>query len=312
MNYKWEDSIQLETLKNQKVLVAGGTGFIGKRFIEYLEKNEIETYVISRRKLEDKKYITYLNADLNDKEVLNLLGKKYKFDKLVYLAANIPLANAKKETYQDAVDSTLIPFVNFCTAFVHENCKLIYASSVDVLGNCNVNNYTEEVKPNVATPYGLAKYCGEFYATAICSKIGAKCLMYRFSQVYGPKEPVVRVIPILVNAIVNEKPFEIWTDGHEKRRFLYVDDAVQSLALGLTKDIVGVYNIAGEEIITMIDLVTKIENVFEKKLDYKILSKVVGNDNVPDIIKAKTELGYLPEVDMNFGIEMVKDGVLNE
>lgn len=308
MNYKWELKVDLKSCAGKKVLVAGGTGFIGRHFVSFLERNQIDTYVLTRQYRENTKYITYLNIDLHDKDRLNDVGEKIKFDKLIYLAANIPLANAKKETYQDAVDSTLIPFVNFCTAFVKEGSKLIYASSVDVLGNYSEEQYSEEAQPGVATPYGLAKYCGEFYAKDICAKTGAECLMYRFAQVYGPKEPIVRIIPILKNAILTNTKFEIWTDGTEKRRFLYVDDAVQSLVLGMTSDATGIYNIAGEEVITMVELVQLMESVFKKKLNYKILHKVPGVDNVPGIQKAKHDLLFQPEVSMQQGMEKVKEG----
>lgn len=308
MNYKWQSVVEIQRLVGKKVLIAGGTGFIGKRLVHYLEKNEIETYVITRQKLTDKKYVTYLNIDLHDKDKLEKISEELKFDVLVYLAANIPTADAKKETYQDSLDSTLIPFVNFCTAFVNENSRLIYASSVDVLGNCAKEEYTENMLPSVATPYGLAKYCGEFYAKNMCAKAGAKCLIYRFAQVYGPNEPIVRIIPILKNALLLHDKFEIWTSGTEKRRFLYVDDAVQALALGITGEFEGIYNIAGEEVITMLELVQLMESVFEEKLDYDVLNKVRGIDNIPSINKAKSELGFMPEVSMKRGLVNVKGG----
>ena len=306
MNYEWENKFEWDSLKSKRILIAGGTGFIGKRLVCFLEKHKIGAYVITRQKLADTEYVKYLNADLSDIEQLTRLGENVFFDILIYMAANIPLSGEKKESYFDASQSTLMPFINFCTAYVKNRCKLIYISSVDVLGAYEEFEFNEEALPNIATPYGLAKYCGEFYAKNICTKENADCLILRFAQVYGPDEPIVRIIPIIRNAILNGKRFELWTDGNEKRRFLYVDDAVQAIICGINSSERGIFNIAGSEVISMAELVALMEKSFETELNYSILNKIHGTDNVPSIKKAVEKLNFAPEILLENGMSIIR------
>ena len=229
MNYKWEEKVNWDCLRNKKILIAGGTGFIGKNVIRFFEKHGICSTVLTRSRREKSCFTDYQMCDLRNQAALEEVAGKY--DILIYLAANIPLRDSKKESYADAMESTLVPFINCASAFVQEGVRLIYASSVDVLGACNIFEFTEKEVPGIATPYGLAKYCGEFYARDICASSNAECVILRFAQVYGPNEPIVRIIPIIREAILNDGKFDIWTDGKERRRFLYVDDAVQSIII---------------------------------------------------------------------------------
>ncbi len=284
----------LKQLKGKKILLAGGTGFIGKRVAEVLERHGVQVVILTRRKRENTSNITYWKADLNEYEELKQYSEKQFFDAVLYMAANIPLAGSKKETYYEAKCSTLDPFVNFCDCFLRKTSKMIYVSSVDVLGACADFEYDERVLPNITTPYGLAKYCGEFYAKNICEQLGIEYKIYRFAQVFGPNEPVVRVIPILKNALLKGVEFNLYTDGTEMRKFLYIEDAVQAIICGLLSDRKGIYNIAGNEVITLNDLIVLMEKVWNKKLKICVFNKIVGIDNVPSIEKAKKELGFMP------------------
>lgn len=305
MNYKWENRIEWDNLRSKKILIAGGTGFIGQRVVKILEGHDICSTVLTRKKRENTKFTEYKVADLSDKASLENIIDEY--DILVYLAANIPLRGSKRENYQDALWTTLVPFVNFLTAFVHKGSRLVYASSVDALGICDIYEYKEDALIGVSTPYGLAKYCGEFYARNICATSGAECIMLRLAQVYGPDEPMIRIIPIIRDAISNDKKFEIWTDGSEKRRFLYVDDAVQAIVIGMDNAPQGVYNIAGNEVVSMKRLVELMIDIFEKNFSYTILNKIKGVDNVPGIDLANDVLNFSPEVGLRDGLKAVKE-----
>lgn len=307
MKCKWGFEMNTSGLKGKRILIAGGTGFIGRRVTSYLSDNGVEVFVLTRKQCKDEKNIIYWRADLNNHEELAQYSSVKKFDAVIYMAANIPEIGQKKESYYDAKCSTLDPFVNFCDCFLSNSKTLIYISSIDVLGKCDILSYDEEAVHDIATPYGLAKYCGEFYAKDMCESLGIGYKIYRFSQVYGPEEPLVRIIPILKKAILNGTEFNLYTDGSEKRRFLFVDDAVQAIACGLLSDINGVFNIAGQEIISMKDLIRMMEAVWEQKINIKILNQIVGRDNVPSIDKACHELSFKPAYSMYEGLMKIKE-----
>lgn len=291
-------------LLDKRILVAGGTGFVGKRAVSLFEQEGAHVFVLSRKERVSTDNITYFVADLNNYESLRGLAAEH-FDACVYMAANIPEVGQPKESYRDAKKSTLDPLINFCEVFSQQVEKFIYISTIDVLGACDCIDYSEDAEIGVASPYGLAKYCGEFYVKDYCERAQIPYTILRFSQVYGPNEPIVRVIPIMKNALVNQNEFTIYSDGSELRRFLYVDDAVQAIMCALVSDKQGIYNIAGLETCTLLELVHKMEKVFSLKLPLKVLNKNRGMNNVPSIAKAERELFYIPKVSIEEGLRKI-------
>ena len=289
----------------KKFLLAGGTGFVGKRVTAYLVNAGAEVYIITRSIRSSNNKVHYLTVDLNDIETLRKIECN-DFDACVYMAAYIPEIGQKKESYLDAKKSTLDPLVNFCECFTSRVKFFVYISSIDVLGP-NHNLYYDEMEEiHTATPYGLAKLCGELYVKSYCEQNSVPWNCLRFSQVYGSFEPVVRVIPIMKNSLQNGLPFSLYSDGKEKRRFLYVDDGVQAIACALNSKAVGVYNIAGKTVSTMEELAHTMENVYGRKLQLNILNNIVGEDNVPSIKKAEDVLGFIPKVSLENGLETIK------
>lgn len=291
-------------LTGKKILITGGTGFIGTSLVRFLSEFDVSLTVISRREHESKKNIRYLQIDLRNIDELSILEDE-KFDYCIYLAANIPLAKEKKETFLDAKLSTFDSSINFFEIVLKNVSSFIFASSVDILGNCEVNEFDENQSMNNPTPYGIAKYAGELYAIAYCKRLGIPYKVLRFSQVYGPNEPIVRIIPILINSLENNEEFNLFTYGDEKRRFLFVDDAVQGIVRAMLSSNDGVFNIAGKEIITIGELINLIQKIWNKKMNLNVLNKMHGVDNVPAIKKSIAELGYNPEYSMEEGLRKV-------
>lgn len=307
MKCDWLETIDTSALKGKKVLVAGGTGFIGKRCVELLEIIGCNVTVLTRKEKESSEKVVYVKSDLiNHGSLINLFAEEM-FDFGIYMAANIPILGAKKETYLDAKQSTLDPFVNFCDAFLNKIKSFVYVSSIDIIGKVSKDNYDETESLNNPTPYGLAKYCGENYTKVICENLGIPYKILRFSQVYGPNEPVVRIIAILKDSLLNGKEFNLFTEGTESRRFLFIDDAVQSIIRCFLSEKIGIYNIAGPDSITMLDLISIMEKVFDKKLNLNLLKKVKGNSNIPSINKAKTELEFIPNFSIQEGLQIIKE-----
>lgn len=307
MRCEWMTESTYSSMKGKNILVAGGTGFIGKRAVEIFSGLGLDVYVLSRNSHKSLVHVTYVQADLFDIDTLRKAFQGITFDYAVYMAANIPLRSAKKENYYDAKLSTFDPFLNFCEAFLSRVARFVYISSIDVLGGCPDFEYDENAPVRIPTPYGLAKYVGEFYTKSICRTLDIPYTILRYSQVYGPNEPVVRIIPIMKRAMEDGSIFTLVTDGNEKRRFLFVDDAVKALLNGLAYARSEIYNIAGPDIITMKGLVQLIEETWGRKIDLAIKGERKGEDNVPSYAKAREHLHYRPDVGMVEGMRIVME-----
>ena len=309
MKCNWISDNAYSLLRGKSVLVAGGTGFVGQRTVEMLDKIGMRVYVITRRRIEDLGNIHYLQGDLSENNDLQKINEEIneEVDYGIYMAANIPLRGQAKENYFDAKKSTFDPFINFCEQYLPKIKSFVYISSVDVLGGCAEFEYNEIAPIRVASPYGLAKYIGELYTKDICTVQKIPYTILRFAQVYGPNEPIVRIIPIIKKAMTSGNTFTLVTDGSERRRFLYVDDAVKSIIHGLIYASNETYNIAGPDYISMKDLVSLIERIWGKKIDLVIKAEIKGEDNVPSIEKARRELKFNPGIKMRDGMQMIME-----
>ena len=292
-----------------KVIIAGGTGFIGKRLVSMLEKSGILCYVLTRRKAIDTYFVKYIDCDLNSltmEKSIEINNQYGPFDTGIYLAANIPQIGARKENYYDATNSTLIPTINFSEGFAPFIKQIIYASSIDVVGTPKENLYDEFIETNPTTPYAVAKLSGEYYIKSIANRYGVTYSILRFSQVYGPFEPMVRVIPILIKTAKENNVFSLYGNGEEKRRFLYVDDAASSIRNALDYHDNGLFNIAGKSINSIRELISIVENVYKKniRLEIKELNTNVF-DNIPSIEAAQKELLYNPKYSLDEGIRNI-------
>lgn len=300
-------------MKCKKVLIAGGTGFIGSRVVEHLSSSgDYACYVITRNTQYNKSGVTPLYIDLsipNEVNVLEDLADYGPFDYGIYLAANIPKIGERKESLLDANYSTLVPLINFLELFSQSIDKLIYASSIDVVGIPETENYDEEAPLKPKTPYAIAKLCGEYYVSNVCSNLGKTYNILRFSQVYGPHEPLVRVIPILLSALKTNKEFSLYGSGNEKRRYLYVEDAVSSIVQSINSTGTAdnqIFNIAGEEACSINDLLEISQSVFNKEMNIKRVDYIGPTfDNIPDITKAKECLGFFPRYSMRQGLQEI-------
>lgn len=307
MKCEWIVCEEYSSFKGKNILIAGGTGFIGKRATSIFRSLGLNVYIVSRKKQNHIEGVFYELGDLNSLNCLVDLFPGISFDYAVYMAANIPLRGEKKETYFDAKQSTFDPFINFCEAFLSRVKRFVYISSIDVYGGCSSYEYNEQAEIKVATPYGLAKYIGELYTRDLCETMRIPFSILRFSQVYGPNEPLVRIIPLIRHSMVEKTPFTLFTDGTEKRRFLFVDDAIKAIVHGLLYANSGVYNISGPEIITMQNLVKLIETTWNMSVNLTIKGVVRGEDNVPSYDKAQKEICFNPDISMAEGMLIIKE-----
>ncbi|HOI91865.1 MAG TPA: NAD-dependent epimerase/dehydratase family protein [Candidatus Rifleibacterium sp.] len=295
-----------------KVIIAGGTGFIGKEVVKRLQNEFKECIVISRNPHKDCSNVRFYRLDLNNcnpADYSKIIEAEGNFDVAIYLAANIPALGQKKETFFEAKCSTFDPFVSFCQGLVSNVKKMIYASSIDVVGIPLTEDYDEEVFPRPVTPYALAKLCGESFAECFCRNLKIPLIQLRFSQVYGPNEPLVRIIPILLKSLTKGEGFTKFTTGNEKRRFLFVEDAAKAVLCAINADKEGIFNIAGASVNSINELINLAEQVFEKRLNVIQKDSLVASSNVPSIAKAECELAFSPDVPLLKGLEKIREAM---
>lgn len=248
------------------ILVTGSAGFIGfhlaKRLIneghsvtgldsinDYydvsLKYGRLSVSGIDRNRIEYNKPVQaagnlpyrFIKLNLEDRENLNLLFKKEKFDRVCNLAAQAGVRYSITNPYA-YIDSNIVGFINILEACRHHEVRhLAYASSSSVYG-LNENIPFSE-KDNVDHPislYAATKKSNELMAHTYSHLYGLPTTGLRFFTVYGPWGRPDMALFIFTKAILEGKPIQVFNNGQMERDFTYVDDIVEGIHRVLMKE----------------------------------------------------------------------------
>jgi UDP-glucose 4-epimerase len=299
-------------LKNSKVLVIGGAGFIGSFVVAELLKEDVgEVIVYDNFARGQKDYLTEqlkdprcnifpIGGDIRDLDILDsaIKGKDY----VICLAAMWLLHC--KDYPRTAFEVNIAGTFNVFEACVKHNIKkLIWSSSASVYGDAVELPMTESHPFNNKNFYGATKIAGEAMATAINDRYGLSIIGLRYMNVYGPHQDQTAaytgVVPIMLNKIeANEAPI-INGDGSQAYDFIYVEDVARCNVDALKSDTTfGMYNV-GTEVQTSIkqlcDLILQLK-LSELKVVYKPYSiddaRSMVQNRIGSRVKAENELGF--------------------
>lgn len=302
----------MNSLKDSRVLVIGGAGFIGGFIVAELLKEPVREVIIydnfTRGKLQniseslkDSRCSVYpLGGDIRDTDILDkaMEGIDYVF----HLAAMWLLHC--KDFPRTAFDVNMKGTFNVLEACVKNNIKkLIYSSSASVYGDAIEVPMTEDHPFNNKNFYGATKIAGEAMCTAYNDRYGLEIIGLRYMNVFGPGQDqhaaYTGVIPIMLNKIDENEAPVINGDGSQAYDFIYVEDVARANIAALVSDIkIGFYNV-GTEIQTSIkqlcDLILSLKKS-KLKVSYKPYSADDARQFVQNRIgsakKAKDELNF--------------------
>ncbi|MCD6573706.1 MAG: SDR family oxidoreductase [Thermoplasmata archaeon] len=308
-------------MKNKKVVVTGGAGFIGSHLAEELVENN-EVIVIdnlSTGKLENIKHlmdnekIIFKKGDIRD---LDFLKKEFEgADYIFHQAAIVSVPFSIKNpflTNEVNVSGTL----NVLMAAKENSVKkVVYASSCAVYGNNPNLPLKEEMLPMPLSPYAVSKLTGEYYCQVFTDMYGLPAISLRYFNVYGPRQdassPYAAVVPKFIERVKNNKPPIIYGDGKQTRDFIYVKDIVRANIMAAESMATGIFNIASGKAISIEELAYKIIEIARKNKNIKPLYEKPSPGDVrysmADITKARKELNFRPEYSLKEGLKEVNE-----
>ncbi|MEQ8578085.1 MAG: SDR family NAD(P)-dependent oxidoreductase [Balneola sp.] len=247
-------------LKDQKVLVIGGAGFIGSFVVEELLKHDVKEVIIydnfTRGKKEnisdhlsdDRCKVFPYGGDVRD---LDILDKAFEGVDYVFHLAAMWLLHCK-DFPRTAFEVNIAGTFNVLEACVKHNVKkLIYSSSASVYGDAVEVPMTEDHPFNNTNFYGSTKIAGESMCTAFNDRYDLEVIGLRYMNVFGPGQDqhavYTGVVPIMLNKIeANEAPV-INGDGSQAYDFIYVEDVARANIAALMSDTKhGYYNVGTE------------------------------------------------------------------
>ncbi|MDB9989020.1 NAD-dependent epimerase/dehydratase family protein [Flavobacteriaceae bacterium] len=310
-------------IKDSKILVIGGAGFIGSFVVTELLKHPVKEVVIYdnfargnkqylAEQLKDKRCSIFpFGGDIREMDILDtaVQGKDY----VISLAAMWLLHC--KDYPRTAFDVNIAGTFNIFEACVKHNVKkLIWSSSASVYGDALELPMTEEHPFNNKNFYGASKIAGEAMATAFNDRYGLKIIGLRYMNVYGPHQDQTAaytgVVPIMLNKIeANEAP-SINGDGSQAYDFVYVEDVARANVQALLSDQdFGMYNVGTEVQTTINELCEMILKL--KESDLKVQYNPYSEDDARSMVKnrigsrvkAEQELGFKYKYELKEGLE---------
>lgn len=311
-------------IKNKKVLVIGGAGFIGSNVVSELLKTDVAQVVIydnlARGKatyvaesLKDNRCTFYPNGgDVREIDILN--DAMQGMDAVIHLAAMWLLHC--KDFPRTAFDVNVSGTFNVLEACVKNNIeRLVYSSSASVYGDAVEVPMTENHPFNNRNLYGATKIAGEALCRATYDRFGLNYVGLRYMNVYGPHQDQTAaytgVVPIMLNKIdANEAPV-INGDGSQAYDFISVQDVARCNVLALQADVTDEFYNVGSGVQTSIkelcDLILELKSS-DLKVEYKPYAPEDARRMVQNRIgcpeKAKNDLGFEY-------VDSLKDGLLN-
>ena len=167
--------------------------------------------------------------------------------------------------------------------------------------------FTEQTPLHTSSPYSSSKAAADLLALAYVRTYELPVTISRCSNNYGPYQFPEKLIPLMINNALNEKPLPVYGKGLNVRDWLYVEDYCKAIDLILQKGTIGeVYNIGGHNEMANIDIVRLICSKLDRPESLiKYVTDRKGHDMryAIDPTKIHTELGWLPETCFADGIE---------
>lgn len=286
-------------MKNKKVLVTGGAGFIGSNLAEELAKDN-EVVILDDlstgqreniKNLIKKSNVRFVQGSITD---LSLLQKTFKeVDFVFHQAAVASVSRSVSDpmaTNEVNLNGTLNVLIVARDNYVK---KIVCASSCAVYGDSPVLPKREDMLPEPMSPYAVTKMAGEYYCQAFRQVYELSTVCLRYFNVYGPRQDphsdYAAVIPRFIVWALQGQPLTIFGDGEQTRDFVFVKDVVQANVMAAEGKAEGVYNIGTGEAISINRLAQVIAAVTGKKLKVLYQQPRLGDvrHSLADISKAR-------------------------
>jgi len=281
-----------------KLIITGGTGFLGKRLIRQLKENNHTIF----------NYDIIDGYDILNTEQLEKIFIDFKPDSIIHLAACSDLniyAEKPEISYKINVIGTR-NILNLCNKYY---VRLLFGSTCCCYGN-NDTHPTDENSPTCPTePYAKSKKESEKEIL----EIGLPHCCMRLATFYGPEMRAALAPAVFIDKIHNDKTVEIHGTGEQTRTFTYVDDIVSGIITIIeNKPTYSIINVTTEETVSVIEIIDYIKNITGKNITSVNVTDREGQIFKEVILSARLKsLGWEPKTNFKEGIRKSYDYYIN-
>ncbi len=299
-------STTAEALAGQRVLVTGGSGFIGRHVVATLTALGASVRVVDLQPHPDPD-VEIVLGDIADAATI---AQAYDggVDYVVHLAAVTSVLKSIQQpelTYQTNVAGTHRVLEGARGAGVR---AFVLASTNAVTGPMDDPKITERARLRPLTPYGASKAAGEMMMSAYTAVYGVRCTAIRLTNVYGlGMQAKDSIVARLMRAIRLGNGFEVYGDGLQVRDYVNVTDVVSAATLALSDERwSGPVVIGYGESISVLDVIDEVLRVTGAELSVSHGTARAGE--MPAVIvdtASAHSLGWKPSLDFHAGVSGV-------
>ena len=284
-------------MKMNKILLLGGTGFIGKVLLNKLEQYHSTKIMIHSTNLQTTA----------QKFKGNILNKKSFFDEIRNDETIINLLGQLTANESDCIKSNILGGLNLLNSCVDKKIRqIILISSINVYGE-NLKRSSKETDPsNPASNYGKIKMITEEMYKNFSETYGINVTVLRLAGIYGPNGNSGFLTQI-IKSIKNKNIIPIcYNNGEQQRDMLYIDDAIDCILNTLNSEPRGfnIFNISSGNRYSMNELISMIERISKEKISVKYSSEIPDEKCIwADNSKAKKLLKFNPKIKIETGLK---------
>lgn len=297
-------------MKNEKVIVTGGAGFIGSNLVEALLERGYDVHIIDNLSGGKRENVNP-KAVFHEKDIRNLpnIAPLFENVKYVFHLAALPRVQYSIEYPDITSEVNVMGTQNVLMASEKAKVsRVVYSASSSAYGDSDVMPLHESLPPNPKSPYGLQKYIGELYCKLWSEVYGLSTVSLRYFNVYGPHLDPNGAYALVIGKFLKQrkegKSITITGDGEQTRDFTHVRDVVRANIFAAEGEKVGkgdVINIGAGKNHTINELAKIIGGEVEH-----VAPRLEPHDTLADNSLAKKLLDWEPTVVFEEGIEELK------
>ena len=292
-------------LKNKKILVTGGTGYLGSRLVKALELEGTDVFVLD---LNVKNKKQYYSVDITDAAEITKVISKIKPQIIFHLAASLDRSRdfAGSKAVKINYEGTLNLLISL-KDILYEN--FIFTSTSEVYGN-NKAPFNETQIPDPVSPYSLSKVFAEHTLKTISALHQKNFTILRVFNFFGEAMPPNFFIPQLIESLRKGESFKM-TKGEQVRDFLLVDDIIQAMILSAKNEKAKneIFNVCSGKGVTLKDLVIEFNKQMKKENAIEFGALPYRENEVWNMVgsnaKIRKLLGFKPKYALKEAIRKV-------